>query len=122
VDVDGKAVSGWMFVSGVYECVSWIQLAQDPSRANKDVDLTFENLGTTDPTSRRHVPKELNLQLYRCEILKFSNLRAFLKKRGEFLVSCVEYQDGVGMWVSWARELGKGKGHPRTGHEDPETE
>jgi hypothetical protein len=78
VDVDWKAVSGRMFFSGVCDCVNWIQLAQGPSSANRDVDLSFKKLGTTDPTSQRYIPEDFNLQLYCCEILKFSKLQAFL--------------------------------------------
>ena len=91
-----------MFFSGVCECVNWIQLAQGPSRVNRDVDLSFEKLGNTDQTSRRHIPKESNLQLYRCENLKFSNLRCLLKGGEMFSILC-----GISRWSLHVSQLGE---------------
>jgi hypothetical protein len=88
VDVDWKTVSGMMFFSGVCEYVNWVQLVQVQRRANRNVDISFEKLGTTDPTSRHHISKESNLQLYRCENFKFSKLRCFLKGGEIFNILC----------------------------------
>ena len=63
MDVDCKAVSDRMVSCVVCVCVNWIQLAQGPSRANRDVDLSFEKSGTTNPTTRRHIPEDLKLQV-----------------------------------------------------------